>query len=71
MIDALAQTLTDDDVMALLDGKKIREIKFDKNLRREVKHCIKRQDDIDIHDILSRDGVIINGRKLDRFSMKS
>jgi hypothetical protein len=44
MIDALAQTLTDDDVMALLDGKKIREIKFDKNLRREVKHCIKRQD---------------------------
>lgn len=71
MIDTLAETLTDEDIMALLEGKKVRQIKFDKNLRREVKHMIKREEDIDIHDVLSRDGVIINNQKLQRFQMKS
>lgn len=44
MIETLAETLTDEDILALLDGKKVREIKFDKNLRREVKHMIKREE---------------------------
>jgi hypothetical protein len=34
--------LTDEDVLDLLEGKKVKQIKLDKNLRREVKHIIRR-----------------------------
>ena len=44
MLEALAATLTDEDILELLDGKKVNTIKFDKNLRREVKHAIKREE---------------------------
>ncbi len=36
----------------LLDGKKVMGLKLDKNLRREIKHMIKREEDIDILSIL-------------------
>lgn len=65
----LAQQLTDDNVLDLLEGKKVNGIKFDKNLRREVKHAIKRQEDIDVLDILCRDGVTVNNVKLNNSSM--
>ena len=84
IIERLVDMLTDEDVLDLLEGKKVKQIKLDKNLRREVKHIIRRGEvflllllslslsllqDIDIYSILSKDGVSINNIKVNHFQI--
>jgi len=38
------ELLDDDDMVGLLEGKKVKGVKLDKNLRREVKHMINRNE---------------------------
>lgn len=64
IVDQLMETLDDDDLVELMEGKKVKGVKLDKNLRREIKHMIKRNEDISVAEILSRDGVIVNNQKI-------
>ena len=36
--------LDDDDLVELIEGKKVKGVKLDKNLRRDIKHMIKRNE---------------------------
>jgi hypothetical protein len=43
-VDELMEMLDDDDLVELIEGKKVKGVKLDKNLRREIKHMIKRNE---------------------------
>jgi len=64
LVEELLDELDDDDMVELLEGKKVKGVKLDKHLRREVKHMIKRGEDVSIAEILGREGVILNNQKV-------